>query len=266
MPCPSKTGKNGCETVSRPCGDVLSPPVESAIRKDLLIEADGIDLSAVIHLPGKVPAPVIVCSHGLLSAKASPKFVAICETMSEAGVCALRFDFSGCGDSPPRPAMSLVEARMCDLEAAISFALKQPWSDGRIGLLGSSFGGFVSLLAANQRPELIRATVCWAAPFDVGGIHLDTEHLEELRIISQDGLNLGSPTNLDSLGQAGRVLLIHGQLDEVVPWRDSARIYERLNDPKKLLLMRSADHRISDDSWRNSAIQASLEWFLTYLK
>ena len=162
--------------------------------------------------------------------------------------------------------MSLVEARMCDLEAAISFALKQPWSDGRIGLLGSSFGGFVSLLAANQRPELIRATVCWAAPFDVGGIHLDTEHFEELRIISQDGLNLGSPTNLDSLGQAGRVLLIHGQLDEVVPWRDSARIYERLNDPKKLLLMRSADHRISDDSWRNSAIQASLEWFLTYLK
>jgi pimeloyl-ACP methyl ester carboxylesterase len=232
----------------------------------LLIEADGIDLSAVIHLPGKVPAPVIVCSHGLLSAKESPKFVAICETMSKAGFCALRFDFSGCGDSPPRRAMSLVEARMYDLEAAMSYALKQPWSVGRIGLLGSSFGGFVSLLAANRRPELIRATVCWATPFDVGGIHLDTEHLEKLGTISPDGLSLGSPINLDSLGEAGRVLLIHGQLDEVVPWRDSARIYERLNDPKKLLLMRTADHRISDDSWRKRAIQASAEWFLTYLK
>ena len=236
------------------------------LKKELLIEADGMDLSAVVHLPGKVPAPVIVCSHGLLSAKESPKFVAIGETMSKAGFCALRFDFSGCGDSPPRRAMSLVQARMCDLNAAMSFALEQPWSDGRIGLLGSSLGGFLSLLAANERPELIRATVCWAAPFDISGIHPDAEDLERLRIIFPDGPNLGSPTNLDALGEVGRVLLIHGQLDNVVPWRDSVRIYERLNDPKKLLLMRTADHRISDDSWRKRAIQASVEWFLTHLK
>jgi len=233
---------------------------------ELLIEADGIDLSGVAHLPGKVPAPVIVCSHGLLSAKESPKFIAIGETMSKAGFCALRFDFSGCGHSPPRRAMSLVEARMCDLKAAMGFVLKQPWSDGRVGLLGSSLGGFLSLLAANERPELIRATVCWAAPFDISGIHPDTEQFEELRTIFPDGFSLGSPTNLDALGEAGRVLLIHGQLDDVVPWGDSVLIYKRLNDPKKLVLMRTADHRISDDSWRKRAIQASLEWFLTYLK
>jgi alpha-beta hydrolase superfamily lysophospholipase len=245
---------------------MLSPPVELAIRKELLIEADGIDLSGVAHLPGKVPAPVIVCSHGLLSAKESPKFIAIGVAMSQVGFCALRFDFSGCGDSPPRRAMSLVEARMHDLNAAMSFALKQPWSDGRIGLLGSSFGGFLSLLAANERPEVIRATVCWATPFDISGIHPDTEHFEELRTISPDGFSLGSPTSLDTLGEAESVLLIHGQLDEIVPWSDSVRIYERLKDPKRLMLMRTADHRISDDSWRKRAIQASVEWFLTHLK
>src|SRR5208283_4277884 len=266
MPFISKTGRRGSETDLRSCEEMLSQPVELAIRKELLIEADGIDLSAVVHLPGKVPAPVIVCSHGLLSAKESPKFVAIGETVSKAGFCALRFDFSGCGDSPPRRAMSLVEARMYDLKAAMSFALKQPRSDGRIGLLGSSLGGFLSLLAANEHPELIRATVSWAAPFDISGIHPDTEHFEELRTIFPDGFSLGSPINLDALGKAGRVLLIHGQLDNVVPWRDSVRIYECLNDPKKLLLMRTADHRISDDSWRKRAIQASVEWFLTHLK
>ncbi len=243
-----------------------SPPVDLAICKELLIESGGTDLAAVVHLPGEVPAPVIVCSHGLLSAKASPKFVAIGETMSKTGFCTLRFDFSGCGQSPPRRAMSLVEARMCDLRAAISFALEQPWSDGRIGLLGSSLGGFLSLLAANERPELIRATVCWAAPFDISGIHPDAEHFEELRTILPDGLSLGSPTNLDGLGEAGRVLLIHGQLDEVVPWKDSVLIYERLNDPRELLLMRTADHRVSDDSWRKRAIQASVDWFRTHLK
>ena len=209
---------------------------------------------------------MIVCSHGLLSAKESPKFVAIGEKMSKEGFCALRFDFSGCGHSPPRRAMSLVEARMHDLKAAMSFALKQPWSDGRIGLIGSSFGGFLSLLAANERPELIRAAVCWAAPFDISGIHPNAEHFEELRTIFPDAYSLGSPTNLDALDAVGSVLLIHGQLDNVVPWSDSVRIYERLNDPKKLLLMRTADHRVSDDSWRKRAIQASAEWFLTHLK
>ncbi len=71
---------------------------------------------------------------------------------------------------------------------------------------------------------------------------------------------------MSALGEAGRVLLIHGQLDEIVPWSDSVRIYERLNDPKRLLLMRTSDHRVSDESWRRTAIQASLDWFLTYLK
>ena len=153
---------------------------------DLLIEAGEINLSAAVHLPGKVPAPVIVCSHGLLSAKESPKFIAIGEQMSEAGFCVLRFDFSGCGNSPPRRAMGLVEARKSDLRAAMGFALEQPWSDGRIGLLGSSFGGFLSLLAANERPEQIMATVSWAAPFDIGDIHPDREHFEDLRTIVPD--------------------------------------------------------------------------------
>ncbi|MGO9376190.1 MAG: alpha/beta hydrolase family protein [Syntrophobacteraceae bacterium] len=239
---------------------------EKENHMDLLIVAGEIDLAAAVHLPGKVPAPVIVCSHGLLSSKESPKFIAIGEQMSKAGFCVLRFDFSGCGNSPPRRALSLVEARKSDLAAAMGFALEQPWSDGRIGLLGSSFGGFLSLIAADERPELIRATVSWAAPFDISNIHPDTEHFEDLRTIVPERFSLGSPKNLSALGEAARVLLIHGQLDEIVPWNNSFRIYERLNDPKKLMLMRTADHQVSDEAWRKRAIQASLEWFVTYLR
>jgi dipeptidyl aminopeptidase/acylaminoacyl peptidase len=240
--------------------------MEAENNGNFLIDAGGIGLSAVVHLPGKVPAPVIVCSHGLLSAKESPKFIAIGEEMSAAGFCVLRFDFSGCGQSPPKPGMSLVEARTGDLDAAIRFALEQPWSDGRIGLLGSSLGGFLSLLAANRRPEIIRAAVSWAAPFDISDIHPDTEHFGPLRSIFPGDFSLGSPKDLSELGVAARILLIHGQLDEVVPWKDAVRIYERLNEPKKLLLMRTADHRVSDESWRKLATAASLEWFLTHLK
>lgn len=245
------------------CSDNRQPTPDT--RTELFIEAGGIALSAAVHLPGRVPAPVIICSHGFLSSKESPKFIAIGEEMSKKGFCVLRFDFSGSGQSPPRRSMSLIEARMCDLRAAIAFTLKQYWSDGRIGLLGSSLGGFLSLLAAGERRELVRAAVTWATPFDVGIIDPDPEQIEEFPAMFPDGFILGSPTNLDTMKETGPVLLIHGQLDEVVPWRDSVRIYERLADPKKLLLMRTADHRILDDSWRRKAIEASLEWFSVHL-
>lgn len=222
---------------------------------ELSIEAEGTALSATAHLPALVPAPVIVCSHGLLSAKDSPKFIAVCEALSGAGFCSMRFDFSGCGQSRRRSGCALLDARKRDLAAAMAFALKQPWSDGRIGLFGSSLGGYLSLLAANENPGLICAVVSWSSPFDIG-----SKHSEELSAIFPEGL--GSPTNLAGLDEAGRVLLIHGQLDEIAPWRDSVRIYKRLKDPKKLLLLRTADHRISDASWRDTAIRETVEWFL----
>jgi alpha-beta hydrolase superfamily lysophospholipase len=218
------------------------------------ISTEGGELSAVAHLPARVPAPVIVCSHGLLSAKESPKFIALCEALRRVGFCALRFDFSGCGQSPRRSGAGLVDGRKCDLAAAIAFALKQPWSDGRIGLFGSSLGGFLSLLAASERPELIFAVVCWAAPFE-----LCANHSEEISAMYPEGL--GSPTNLEGVAGGGRILLIHGQSDEVVPWKDAVRIYTQLKDPKKLLLLRTADHRISEASWRSAAIDETVEWF-----
>ncbi|MHC1729872.1 MAG: alpha/beta hydrolase family protein [Syntrophobacteraceae bacterium] len=235
-------------------------------RKDFLIEAGDIKLSAVVHLPDKPPAPVIVCCHGLLSLKESPKFVQIGEEMSKAGFTVLRFDFSGCGESPHRNGASLIETRRCDLDAALDFASSQAWSTGQLGLLGSSLGGYLSLLAAENNQQRVLATVSWAAPFDVSNIHPDSEGFSELSGMYPGGFRLGLPENLESLNSLARVLLIHGQEDEIVDWRQAVQIYSRVKDPKELLLMRTADHQISDESWRKAAIRASLDWFRKYLK
>lgn len=226
---------------------------------ELGIDAGGTVLSAAAHLPARLPAPVVVCSHGLLSAKESPKFIAMCEALAHAGFCAIRFDFSGCGQSPQRSGMRLLEARKRDLAAVIAFALEQPWPDGRLGLFGSSLGGFLSFLAANERPELVGALVSWSAPFE-----LALKHVEGPSSAISEGLR--STVNLAGLQNAGHALVVHGRLDELVPWKDSVRIYERLKEPKKLLLLRTADHRISDLSWRDAAIRESVDWFLAHLK
>jgi len=237
--------------------------VENQIR--VRIDAGEIGLAAVVHLPSRTPAPVVVCCHGMLSLKESPKFVSIGEVLSRAGFCALRFDFSGCGESAKRPGASLVEARRRDLRAVLAHVSSQAWNLGPLGLLGSSLGGFLSLLAAEADPGRVKAVVSWAAPYDISGIHPGAEGMEDLAAMFPEGFRLGEPQNLGDLRNVSNALLIHGQEDEVVPWSNAVEIYRRVRDPKNLILMRTANHQITDEQWRKTAIQASRDWFFRFL-
>jgi uncharacterized protein len=222
--------------------------------------ADG-PVPAVVHLPERTPAPVVVCCHGLLSYKDSSKFVAIGDEFSRAGMAVVRFDFSGCGESQTIHRESLLFSRMRDLRSVLDYVQQQAWRNGPVGLLGSSLGGYLSLLAAASSPHLIQAVVCWASPFDLSRIGLALETSEELKQAFPPGVRLGSPENLKDLPPVPRVLIIHGQEDETVPWHEALRIYRQLGEPKRLLLLKSADHRLLDPRWRKMAMKASLQWF-----
>jgi uncharacterized protein len=216
---------------------------------------------AAIHLPECTPAPVVVCSHGLLSYKDSPKFVAIGDQFSRAGMAVVRFDFTGCGESQAVQRESLLFSRLRDLRVVLDHVQKQPWADGRIGLLGSSLGGYLSLLTAASDPTGIKAVVCWATPFDLSRIKLGLEESDELKSLFPPGFPLGEPENLGALPPLPGVLIIHGQEDETVPWAEAVASYRQVGEPKRLLLMKTADHRLLDPHWREMAMKASLEWF-----
>jgi uncharacterized protein len=219
---------------------------------------------AAIHLPECPPAPVVVCCHGLLSYKDSPKFVAIGEQFSRAGMAVVRFDFTGCGESQVVQRESLLFSRLRDLRVVLDHVQKQPWAEGRIGLLGSSLGGYLSLLTAASDPTAIKAVVCWATPFDLSRIKLGLEESEELKRLFPPGFPLGKPENLGALPPLPGVLIIHGQEDETVPWAEAVANYRQVAEPKRLLLMKTADHRLLDPHWREMAMKASLEWFQLY--
>ncbi len=208
---------------------------------------------------------MIVCCHGLLSSKDSPKYVAVGEQMSAAGFCVVRFDFSGCGESPARDE-HLVPSRMLDLETVLAFSRTERWSDGRIGLLGSSLGGYLSLLAADADPDRITAVASWSAPFDLARVRPEPDGIDAVgqKLHAPDGV--GEPGNLESLRAARRVLLIHGGRDELVAWEHAVQIYRLLKDPKELVLFHTADHRFMDESWRQAATRISRDWFLRFFR
>jgi uncharacterized protein len=223
-------------------------------------------LAALVHLPSRVPAPTVICCHGLLSSKDSSKFVTICEELCQAGFAAVRFDFSGCGASPKASEPTLLATRSRDLTTVMAHVRRQIWTNGRVGLLGSSLGGFLALqVAAQSTRGVIEAVVCWATPFDLARLRTALEQADRPVGASAARTVLGEPQDLTALPPLSSVLVVHGEQDATVDWREAVQIYRRLADPKQLLLFERADHRFLDPACRHLAIRASVDWFRSHL-
>ncbi len=171
----------------------------------------------------------------------------------------VRFDFSGCGESGHRPG-PLLNARLKDLHGVLDYVLEQPWADGTMGLIGSSMGGYLALICAGLQAYPIKAAACWATPFSLYGVQASLQSSEPARQKLCGFEGFGSPMSLSDLSPVSGLMVVHGQQDETVPWEDAMRIYEKLGEPKRLLLLEHGDHRLTDPMCRQLAIDASVDW------
>jgi dipeptidyl aminopeptidase/acylaminoacyl peptidase len=222
-------------------------------------------LSGVIHYPRSESRGCVITSHGLLSNKDSDKFIALGDRCAEEGFTVLRFDFGGCGESEGTLTGTTVTARKEDLFAAIDFLeCRLSGSTQPIGLLGSSMGGFVSLLVASCRKE-IQAVAAWATPFSF-------EELRETITLNSEGVIKEGFFNDARLYAAAafvprvnNLLIIHGEGDETVPLQHAHRIYAQAREPRHLEIIPGADHSITAPDHREKAVALSLGWFKKYL-
>jgi dipeptidyl-peptidase-4 len=115
-----------------------------------------------------------------------------------------------------------------DLQAVVDGLKAMPYVDGkRIGIWGSSYGGLLSVYALLKRPGVYAAGVAGApavdphafGPDDVAITRTPAEHPEAF--VRGSALNLG-----DELRDP--LLIIHGLMDDVVPFRTTMALAERL--------------------------------------
>jgi len=221
-------------------------------------------IAGVLHLPEKKSPPCVIASHGLLSSKESEKYIALGERLSQEGIAMLRFDFRGIGESEGRMEDDTVSRRIMDLDSAIEFIRSRRDLKGRIGLLGSSLGGYVSLIRASME-EKIRAVVIWATPF----------HLDDLKSNKgTEGHPLPEETFFEDLSKhrllpllprVSNCLIIHGEKDELVPVDQAWEIFHSLGAPKEIRILEGADHRLTDPAHRSHAMELSTAWFKKFL-
>lgn len=85
------------------------------------------------------------------------------------GFACLRVDMRGAGDSEGHiPPMYDPQERRDGIEV-MQWIARQPWSNGKVGMIGLSWGGSIALQCAVEAPEELGAIVCVAGPHDSYG-------------------------------------------------------------------------------------------------
>jgi fermentation-respiration switch protein FrsA (DUF1100 family) len=219
--------------------------------------SEGMKISGMLHLPNEKNPPCVIASHGLLSSKDSEKYVALGERMAGGGIAMFRFDFRGIGESEGSEEDNTISKKISDLCAAVDFIRSYPGLGNRIGLIGSSLGGFLSLIKASMDKE-IKAVVIWATP-----LHLDDlgskKKVEDTPLPPEAFFeDLPKHRLVPLLNKVAYCLVIHGEEDELVPLDQALGIFWNLSVPKELHVIGGADHRLTHPAHRQRAME--LQW------
>ena len=226
--------------------------------------SEGKKIYGILHLPGNLSPPCVICSHGLFSSKDSEKLVEIGEAFSAQGIAVIRYDHQGCGESEGELGATTASSRIKDLEAIGDLALHHPLLGDRFGLLGSSMGGFISIFKATADPS-VKALVLWATPALLQGGKEVIETEEGVRLQDSFYVDARGYDASQAIKGLNNCLFLHGEADEIVPLAHAETLYQAAHPPKHLEVFPGGDHRFTDSQYRQRAIRMSLAWFQKYL-
>lgn len=207
--------------------------------------------------------PCVVFLGGLKSDMEGTKAVHLEDWAQATGRAFLRFDYSGHGQSSGTFEEGCIGDWHQDTLAAIDGL-----TEGPIIPVGSSMGGWQSLLLARARPERLAGLVTiaaapdftedgWWESFDAsqradleekGRVELPSDYMEPYvvtkRMIEDGRAHL---VLRDALDLPCSVRMLQGTADTAVTVATATRLLEHANSPDmKLLLVKDADHRFSD--------------------
>ncbi|HSF60373.1 MAG TPA: CocE/NonD family hydrolase [Gaiellaceae bacterium] len=119
---------------------------------------DGTRLAARLFLPDELPASVILEALPYrmddLTASYASEYARLCE---EGGFAVCRLDLRGTGSSEGIALDEYHPQEQSDICEAIAWLADHDWSTGKVGMYGTSWGGFNSIQVAMERPPALHA-------------------------------------------------------------------------------------------------------------
>lgn len=239
------------------------------------VGSQGSTLSGVLHRPDGPGKGCVLLAHCFTCSKDVNTMTRLAKGFAAGGYAALRFDFTGLGDSGGDFADTSVSANVSDLTRAATALIQIGY--GPCGLMGHSLGGAASLLAAH-RLKTVRSVITLAAPSATDHVrHLFADQLPTLEagqpatICVADrpfDLNPGFVSDLgthevtDRVSQLGRpYCVIHAADDGVVGFDNAERLYQAAVEPKRLVTLDQGGHMFSNPAAATKVLDAALTWF-----
>ena len=131
------------------------------IDNEWIVLPDGRRLAARIWLPrglGPVPAILEYLPYRKRDGTASRDETTYA-VFAKAGYAGVRVDIAGTGESDGVFDDEYSEQELSDGEAVLAWIASRDWCDGKVGMIGISWGGFNGLQLAYRQPEALKAVV-----------------------------------------------------------------------------------------------------------
>jgi len=233
-------------------------------------------LAGTLHLPDEIKGGGVVFGHCFTCSRHTRIIRLICSDLAAAGFIALRFDFSGNGQSEGDFAASTYSKQIAEIQKSIDIIADNgaEW----IGLAGHSMGAVIAILTA-ARMNRIKAVCALAGRLsglrathffskrqlkelhDTGRVSFSSRgrplQLSTTFFADADQYNL--PETLKSL--QAPLMVVHGNHDEIVPVKEAYLAQELNPINTKLAVIPDADHMFSNHEHRLKISKLIVKWF-----
>lgn len=228
---------------------------------------------------GEGPFPGICKFHGLPGGKDQVKGVAT--ELAKIGFAVLTFDFRGFRRSE---GIFSLAGEIEDAKRAVSHLLDSKLTvESGAGVYGASYGGAVAVCAAAQdtriRAVCLRAPVYdtrWFAkspmimpmvrsyqenkPDEIHGIDHPETLEKTLKSMVTDAERFNPMDSVHKIAPRP-LLIVHGSADAGIDLPGVRRLHDRAGEPKELVIIEGADHRLSDPHSYTITIKTICSWF-----
>ncbi len=218
---------------------------------------------------------VVILAHGYMSDKNSRTNTELAKRLNAAGISTISFDLYGHGESEGDPTY-LTVSKAVDSELAVYDFAKSHYE--KIGLVGSSFTGSVTLICASKRDPAVIALKC---PVFMPKELWDWRHGKEIEKWKNEGFiqAFGHRWAYDAYKDAEKLnmreiaskvtapaLVVHGDRDVTVPLSHAENLVFSLKGEKKLLVIKGANHFFKEEKHFERMSQAITDWLVDHLK
>lgn len=212
------------------------------LSDNVSIKAGHVTLEGNISIP-QGAAGIVLFAHGSGSSRLSPRNRLVAEELNKRGIATLLFDSL----TPAEEEVDLQTAHLRfdinllakRLAETTDWVLKNPGTSNlKIGYFGASTGGGAALVAAAERPKIVKAVVSRGGRPDLAG-----ESLTRVKC----------PT----------LLIVGGYDGQVIELNEHA--LSMLKSEKKMVIIPGATHLFEEEGKLEEVARNACDWFLKYL-